>query len=98
LFTAQKSTGIQNIEIYSVFPDFVVKMMQGKLLWLRNLVLKRILKWLPEGPNGKQLKNGKTYILAVAKNEEGDESRVEIKGPEAYVFTIHCLLSLINKI
>jgi short subunit dehydrogenase-like uncharacterized protein len=98
LFTAQKSTGIQNIEIYSVFPDFVVKMMQGKLLWLRNLVLKRILKWLPEGPNAKQLKNGKTYILAVAKNEEGDESRVEIKGPEAYVFTIHCLLSLINKI
>lgn len=98
LFTAQKSTGIQNIETYSVFPGFVVKMMQGKLLWLRNLMLKRIIKWMPEGPNAKHLNNGKTYILAIAKNEKGDKSRVEIKGPEAYVFTINCLLSLIEKI
>ncbi|MCG2462729.1 saccharopine dehydrogenase NADP-binding domain-containing protein [Flavobacteriaceae bacterium F89] len=98
LFTAQKSTGVQNIETYTVFPGFIVKMMKGKLLWLRNLMLKRIINWMPEGPSAKQLKNGKTYILTIAKNEMGDESRVEIIGPEAYVFTMNCLLNLIEKI
>jgi short subunit dehydrogenase-like uncharacterized protein len=98
LFTAQKSTGIQNIETYTVFPGFVVKMMKGKLLWLKNLMLKRVIKWMPEGPNSRQLKNGRTCILAIAKNEKGNESRIEITGPEAYVFTITCLLNLIEKI
>jgi short subunit dehydrogenase-like uncharacterized protein len=98
LFTAQKSTGVNNIETYAVFPGFVVKMMKGKLLWLRDILLKRIINWMPEGPNNKQLNNGKTFILAVAKNKKGDESRVEITGPEAYIFTINCLLNLIKKI
>jgi short subunit dehydrogenase-like uncharacterized protein len=98
LFTAQKSTGIKNIETFSVFPGFVVKMMKGKLLWLRNLMLKRIIRLMPEGPSKKQLNKGKTHILAIAKNEMGDEAQVEITGPEAYVFTIGCLLNLIEKI
>lgn len=98
LFTAQKSTGIQNIETYSVFPGFVIKMMKGKLQWLRKLMLKRIINWMPEGPNTKQLEKGKTYIKAIAKNNDGNEYQVAITGPEAYVFTMDCLLNLIEKI
>ena len=37
LFTAFKSTDIQNISTFSEFPGFVVSMMKGKKLWLRNL-------------------------------------------------------------
>lgn len=98
LFTAQISTGIKNIETYSVFPRFVVSMMKGKMLWLRNLMLKRLINWLPEGPSQKQLNKGKTFIKAIVKNEQNGERSVEIVGPEAYVFTIKCLDILANKL
>ena len=87
LFSAYKSTGVPNIETYSEFPGFVVSMMKGKLNWLKNLILNRLINFLPEGPSDKQLAKGSTYIKAIAKNSKGDESIVEMKGPEAYLFT-----------
>lgn len=99
LFSAYQSTGIKNIETYSEFPGFVVSMMKGKLIWLRNLILNHLIQFLPEGPSEKQLAKGNTYIKAVASNANGDTSTVEIKGPEAYVFTvlsIHKMIALIS--
>ncbi len=95
LFTAQRSTGIRNIATYTVFPGFVVSMMKGRMLWLRNLILKYLLNWFPEGPNARQLAKGKTFIYARASKAEQD-STVTIEGPEAYVFTIECLYQLLN--
>lgn len=90
LFTAGLSTGIENIQTYSVFPGFVVKMMKGKLLWLRNLLVNRLLRFLPEGPTEKQLEQGSSYVMAIASNPS-TEVRVALKGPEAYLFTALCL-------
>ena len=56
----------------------------------------KVLIYGATGP--RQLKNGKTYILAIAKNKEDETSRVEITGPEAYVFTMECLFNLIQTI
>ena len=91
LFTAQKSTGVKNIETYSEFPGFVVSMMKGKLLWLRNLLLKRLINFLPEGPSEKQLEKGRTFVKAIAKNDNDESATLEIKGPEAYKFTVLCI-------
>jgi len=97
LFTAQQSTGIGNISTYSVFPGFVVPMMHGHRLWLRNLLLKRLLRFLPEGPNPKQLAKGSTHVFAKASNALGTSASVSIRGPEAYQFTVEALW-LIGKI
>lgn len=98
LYTAKVSTGINNIQTYSEFPSFVVGMMKGKLKWIRNLLLNRLVNFLPEGPSDKQLKKGKTYIKATAKDDKGKVGVVDIKGPEAYIFTTICLEKVISLI
>ena len=98
LFTAQHSTGIPNIETYSNFPGFVVRMMKGKLGWLRNLMLNRLINWLPEGPSDKQLKKGKTFVQAEVRNANGRAKTVTILGPEAYQFTVESLWQIAQNI
>lgn len=88
LFTARHTTNVENIETYSEFPAFVVSMMKGRLTWLRNLILNKLINFLPEGPNKKQLRKGKTYIKAIAVNDRNETGTVEVEGPEAYLFTI----------
>ena len=97
LFTAGLSTGIPNIQTYSVFPGFVVQMMKGRLRWLRDLLLKRLLNFLPEGPSEKQLQQGSTYVMAVAANQTTKET-VAFKGPEAYQFTALCVGAITARI
>jgi short subunit dehydrogenase-like uncharacterized protein len=98
LFTAQISTGIQNIETYANYPDFIVKMMQGKLLWLRDILLKWLITFLPFGPSEKQLQKGSTICYAEANNLNGDKVSASIYGPEAYLFTAHALIAIAKKI
>ncbi|MDX2302991.1 MAG: saccharopine dehydrogenase NADP-binding domain-containing protein [Microscillaceae bacterium] len=98
LFTAQISTQIPNIETYSYFPNFIVKMMQGKMLWLRDLMLKRLLRFLPEGPSAKQLHKGSTICYAEVSNEKGEKAQATILGPEAYLFTVYTLWAITEKV
>lgn len=98
LFTAQVSTSIKNIETYSNFPNFIVKMMQGKLLWLRDFMLKRMLNFLPEGPSEKQLQQGKTICYAEVTNAKGEKANATIIGPEAYLFTAETLIVIAQNI
>lgn len=93
LFTAHLSTGIPNISTYSAFPGLIERMMKGKLLWLRDLLLTRLLFLLPLGPSAKQLQSGKTIVYAQVINAKGQKAHVSIKGPEAYLFTA---LTLVN--
>ncbi len=90
LFTAGVSTGIANISTYSVLPDLAVAMMKGRLLWLRGLILNYLLPLFPEGSSARQLRDGRTYVLALASNGKARE-RVALTGPEAYRFTVLCL-------
>ncbi|MFM8821127.1 MAG: saccharopine dehydrogenase family protein [Phenylobacterium sp.] len=90
LFTAGVSTGIPNISTYSVFPWLAVAMMKGRLLWLRDLIQTHLLRFLPEGSSARQLRDGRTYVLAIASKGEA-QARVALVGPEAYKFTVLCL-------
>ncbi|MBD3275885.1 MAG: hypothetical protein GF372_11270 [Candidatus Marinimicrobia bacterium] len=98
LFTAYVSTLIPNIETYTVFPGIIVKMMQGKMLWLRDFILKYGMKFLPAGPSERSLNNGSTIIHAKAGNNEDTAVKVNILGPEAYLFTVKTLLSISERI
>jgi short subunit dehydrogenase-like uncharacterized protein len=90
LFTAGISTGIPNISTYSVFPGLAVAMMRGRLLWLRDLIQDHLMPLLPEGSSARQLREGRTYVLAIASNGKA-QARVALTGPEAYRFTVLCL-------
>lgn len=94
LFTATHSTNIPNIKTFSNFPGLVEKMMKGNLLWIRDLIMKRLLYFFPSGPSDKKLQKGYSYIYAEVKNEKGLIKNVKIKGPEAYVFTAQCLTNI----
>ena len=98
LFTAFYSTGIPTIRTYSAFPGFVVGFMKGKMLWLRNLLLKRLMGLLPVGPSEKQLQAGKTHVWATAKNAGGKTATVQIDGPEAYLFSVKTVLAITSRI
>lgn len=98
LFTAQLSTNISNIETYSNFPNFIVQMMKGKWLWLRDFLLNRLIHFLPEGPSEKQLKEGKTICYAEVWNEKGEKASATLIGPEAYLFTAQALLAISKNI
>ena len=98
LFAAKISTGVLNIETYANFPGFVVSMMKGKLLWLRDFLLKRVIHLLPVGPNQKQLNTGSTICYAEVSNAKGEKASATILGPEAYVFTAQTLLAISKQI
>jgi short subunit dehydrogenase-like uncharacterized protein len=98
LFTAQISTKIPNIQTYSNFPGLVERMMKGKFLWLRDLILKRFISLLPVGPSEKDLRKGHTFVFAEVKNAQQKTESVKIKGPEAYIFTAQCLTNIANNI
>lgn len=98
LFTAYVSTLIPNIETFTVFPGIIVKMMQGKMLWLRDIILKHGMKFIPDGPTKKTLNKGSTIIHVEAGDPQGRVIQVNILGPEAYLFTSKTLLLLSEKI
>ena len=98
LFTAYVSTLIPNIEMYTVFPGIIVKMMQGKMLWLRDFILNYGLKFLPDGPSKKNLKKGSAIIHVEAGNEQDSVVHVNLLGPEAYLFTVKTLLKTSERI
>ncbi len=98
LFSAKLSTGIQNIETFSNFPVFIIKMMHGKLLCLRDLMLKRLINFLPVGPSDKQLQKGNTICYAEVINSKGEKATSILYGPEAYIFTAYTLIAIASKI
>ena len=90
LFTAGISTGVAEISTYSVFPGLIVAMMNGRFLWSRDLLLKYVLRFVPEGPSDQALQSGRTYVEAVA-SDGSTHVAIRLKGPEAYLFTARCL-------
>jgi short subunit dehydrogenase-like uncharacterized protein len=98
LFTAHVSTLIPNIETYTVFPGIIVKMMHGKMLWLREFILKYGMKFLPAGPSMRSIHNGSTTIHTEAGINEEAVVKVNILGPEAYLFTVKTLLKISERI
>lgn len=95
LVCSYQTKGIKNIETYTVYSNFAITLMKSKYDWLRELILKRFIGFIPDGPSLEDRKNGKTYVKAVATNANAEKVSVEIVGPDSNTFTVECLYEMV---
>ncbi|MCC5638569.1 saccharopine dehydrogenase NADP-binding domain-containing protein [Nostoc sp. CHAB 5844] len=94
IVTAFHSTGIPNIETYTVFPSPVSFLMESSqyLGWLFSSspfqnTLANLIKKLPPGPSEEERAKGKVGVIGIAEDKSGRQVKVKLIGPEAYDFT-----------
>ncbi len=105
IVTAFYSTGIPNIEVYTVFPDPVRYAMQMSqyLGWLFSSswfqsALARLIQTLPTGPSESERAKGKTRMIGVAEDVTGQKITAKLSGPEAYDFTALAAVAVMKRI
>jgi short subunit dehydrogenase-like uncharacterized protein len=101
--TAYYSTGIPNIEVYTVVPPQVQKMM----------VLSRYIGWIlaskpaqkilqsripPGGASAGERAAGKTYLYGEASDDEGNKVASRLFGPDGYDWTVMTALKIAERI
>lgn len=101
--TAFYSTGIPNIEVFTVAPASAVKMMKLSryLGWL--LATGPVQKYLqskipPGGPSDEERAKGKTLLWGEARDAEGNRVEARQQGPEGYTTTALAALNIAEKI
>jgi short subunit dehydrogenase-like uncharacterized protein len=101
--TAFYSTGIPNIEVYTVLPEENLKMLKlsryiGWLLAtkpLQNYLQKRIPAG---GPNTEERAKGKTYLWGEASDAAGNKVESRLQGMEGYTMTALTALKIAEKV
>ena len=101
--TAYYSTGIPNIEVYTIAPNSALKLMR----------LSRYLGWLfatgpvqkylqskipPGGPTDEERAKGKTLLWGEASDTEGNRVESRMQTPEGYTLTALAALNIAEKI
>jgi short subunit dehydrogenase-like uncharacterized protein len=101
--TAYYSTGIPNIEVYTVLPEANLKMlkMSRYLGWLlktkpvQNYLQKRIHEG---GPSAEARAKGVTYLWGEARDDKGNSVASRLVCPEGYTTTVLTALEIAEKI
>lgn len=101
--TAFYSTGIPNIEVYTVLPESNLQMLKLSryLGWLMSVefVKNLALKQIPAGgPNDEERAKGKTYLWGEASDKEGNKAVSRLYGMEGYTMTALTALKISEKI
>lgn len=101
--TAYYSTGIPNIEVFTVVPAQVQKMMvlSRYIGWLLawGPVQKYLQSKIPSGgPSAEQRAKGKVYLYGEASDDEGNKIASRLQGPEGYDFTVLTALKICERI
>lgn len=101
--TAYYSTGIPNIEVFTVVPPGNLKMlkMSRYIGWL--LATKPAQKYLqkqiaPGGPSDEERAKGKTLLWGEASDANGNRVESRMQGPEGYTLTALAALNIAQKI
>ncbi len=101
--TAYYSTGIPNIEVYTVVPPQVQKMMilSRYIGWL--LAWGPVQKYLQSkiplgGASAEQRAAGKSYVYGEAADDNGNKIAARLSGPEGYDFTVQTALKICERI
>lgn len=101
--TAYHSTGIPNIEVFTVVPPSAVKMMKMSryLGWL--LATAPVQKYLQSkipagGPGDAEREKGKTLMWGKASDADGNSVESRQQGPEGYTLTAIAALNIAEKI
>ena len=101
--TAFYSTGIPNIEVYTVLPEENLRLLKlsryiGWLLATKP-VQNYLQKQIPEGgPNEAERAKGKTYLWGEATDNAGDKVESRLECPEGYTTTALTALKIAEKI
>jgi short subunit dehydrogenase-like uncharacterized protein len=101
--TAFYSTGIPNIEVYTIAPESALKLMKmsrylGWLLrakFVQSLLQKQIS---PGGPSDDERAKGKTLLWGEARDERGNRVEARMAAPEGYTTTVLTALKIAEKI
>jgi short subunit dehydrogenase-like uncharacterized protein len=101
--TAYYSTGIPNIEVYTVVPDKALQVMKlsayvgGILAWgpIQNFLQKQIP---PGGPTDEERAKGKSLMWGEASDESGNRVEARQQGPDGYTLTAIAALNIAGKI
>ncbi len=101
--TAFYSTGIQNIEVYTVVPEAHLKMLKlsRHLGWFLKTkpVQSYLQKQIPEGgPTEAERAAGKTYLWGEASDAQGNRVAARLICPEGYTTTVLTALQIAEKI
>lgn len=101
--TAYHSTGIPNIEVYTVAPGSALKAMKASryLGWL--MATGPVQKYLqskipPGGPSDAEREKGKTLLWGEATDADGNKVESRLKCPEGYTTTALTALAITQKI
>jgi short subunit dehydrogenase-like uncharacterized protein len=101
--TAYYSTGIPNIEVYTVVPPTNLKMLKASryLGWL--MATKPFQDYLqkqipPGGPSDDERAKGKTLLWGQAEDPNGNRVESRMTAPEGYTTTALTALNIIQKI
>lgn len=105
LATAYRSTGIGNIEVYSVFPKSSTSMMKlarpfGWLLGSAPIqkLLKSQIQKQPPGPSDEERQRGLSLLWGEATDDAGGRVESRLRGPEGYTLTALTSLAVVEKI
>jgi len=101
--TAYYSTGIPNIEVYTVVPEANLKMLKLSryLGWLlkRKFFQNYLQKQIPQGgPSAEARAKGKTYLWGEASDDKGNRVEASLICPEGYTTTVLTALKVVEKI
>jgi short subunit dehydrogenase-like uncharacterized protein len=101
--TAYHSTGIPNIEVFTVVPESALKMMKLSryLGWLlaTGPVQKYLQKKIPAGgPSDQERARGRTLMWGEAADADGNRVEARQQGPEGYTLTALAALNIAEKI
>ena len=101
--TAYYSTGIPNIEVFTVMPKQNLKMLKLSryIGWL--LAAKPVQEYLqkqipPGGPSDEERAKGKTYLWGEASDLNGNRVESRLQTPEGYTITALAALNIAQKI
>jgi short subunit dehydrogenase-like uncharacterized protein len=101
--TAYYSTGIPNIEVFTVVPPAQLKMlkMSRYIGWLlstkpaQNYLQKQIP---PGGPSDEERTKGRTLLWGEVSDANGNRVEARLQGPEGYTLTAIAALNVVQKI
>lgn len=101
--TAYHTTGIPNIEVYSVVPSDAIRLLKisryfGWLLGskpVQQFLLKRIP---PGGPSDEERAHGRTYMWGEASDDSGNRVEARQRGMEGYTLTALTALNIAQKV
>lgn len=101
--TAFYSTGIPNIEVYTVIPPSNLKLlkMSRYIGWLlaAGPVQKYLQSKIPAGgPNDEQRAKGKSLLWGKATDADGNSVESRLQGPDGYTLTAIAALNIAGKI